>query len=87
LAEALQISERRLQRFVELGLLEPEASGSNEFTAAAAPLGRMLRLRRDLGVNFAGAAIIVDLVERLQQIQEELERRVPNMHGERRRDR
>ena len=34
--------------------------------AMASRLRRMLRLHRDLGVNFTGAAIIVDLVERLE---------------------
>jgi chaperone modulatory protein CbpM len=73
IAEAFGITARRLDRLVELGLLEPETPGSDEFTAAsAARLGRMLRLRRDLGVNFAGAAVIVDLVERMQHIQAEL---------------
>jgi MerR HTH family regulatory protein len=37
------------------------------FSAATATrLRRMLRLHRDLGVNITGAAIIVDLVERLE---------------------
>ncbi len=31
-------------------------------------LRRMQRLRRDLGVNFAGAAIIIDLVGRIEQL-------------------
>lgn len=35
-------------------------------------LRRMQRLRRDLGVNFAGAAIIVDLVTRIEQLNCEL---------------
>lgn len=35
-------------------------------------LRRMQRLRRDLGVNFAGAAIILDLVGRIEQLNREL---------------
>ena len=35
---------------------------------------RQLRLRADLGVNFAGAAIIVDLVARLQWMDDMLAR-------------
>lgn len=35
-------------------------------------LRRMQRLRRDLGVNFAGAAIIIDLVGRIEQLNGEL---------------
>jgi len=40
-------------------------------------LRRMARLRRDLGVNFAGAAVIVDLVDRI----EELNRDLAEMHS------
>jgi hypothetical protein len=35
----------------------------------------MLRLRRDLGVNLGGAAIIVDLVEQLEALERELTHR------------
>jgi hypothetical protein len=38
-------------------------------------LRRMLRLRRDLGVNLGGAAIIVDLVAQLERLERELARR------------
>ena len=37
-------------------------------------LRRMQRLRRDLGVNFAGAAVILDLVNRLNEMNRELAR-------------
>lgn len=37
-------------------------------------LRRMQRLRRDLGVNFAGAAVILDLVTRLNEMNRELAR-------------
>jgi chaperone modulatory protein CbpM len=56
---------------VSVGLVEPtpnERGHSPMFSAAtAARLRRMLRLHRDLGVNLIGAAIIVDLVERLER--------------------
>jgi hypothetical protein len=32
----------------------------------------MHRLRRDLGVNFAGAAVILDLVHRIEELNREL---------------
>jgi chaperone modulatory protein CbpM len=37
-------------------------------------LRRMQRLRHDLGVNFAGAAVILDLVNRLNEMNRELAR-------------
>jgi hypothetical protein len=35
-------------------------------------LRRMQRLRRDLRVNFTGAAIILDLVRRIEELNREL---------------
>jgi chaperone modulatory protein CbpM len=62
-------------RLVRLGLLEPEPDAPDRFSAAtAARLRRMLRLRADLGVNLAGAAIIVDLIECLDRLDAELTR-------------
>ncbi len=71
LARAVGISVTTLERLMSLGLVEPTPSahglGAPSFSAAAARrLGRMLRLHRDLRVNFIGAAIIVDLVEQLE---------------------
>lgn len=40
----------------------------------AARLRRVLRLRESLGVNLPGAAIITDLLERIEELQDELER-------------
>ena len=42
-------------------------------------LRRMQRLRRDLGVNFAGAAVILDLVGRIEQLNRELGERQRGM--------
>jgi chaperone modulatory protein CbpM len=75
IAAAVGISPARLARLVRLGLVEPPPPGTSEFTAAtAARFRRMLRLHGDLGVNLAGAAIIVDLLERLERLEAELAR-------------
>ena len=75
LAAAAGISPTRLARLVRLGLVNPRAPGTSEFTAAtAARLRRMLRLHADLGVNLVGAAIIVDLLERLESMEAALAR-------------
>jgi len=42
----------------------------------------MQRLRRDLGVNFAGAAVILDLVGRIEQLNRELAERQREKYGE-----
>ena len=68
LATAAGISPARLSRLVRLGLVEADGDRPGKFTAAAAlRLRRMLRLHDDLGVNLCGAAIILDLLERLER--------------------
>lgn len=75
LALACGLSTRRLRQLVDLGLVDPEPGAADRFSSAtAARLRRMLRLRADLGVNLAGAAIIVDLMERLERLDAELTR-------------
>ena len=73
LAEAAGLSAVALRRLVHLGLIEPDVPGTGDFTAdVAARLLRMLRLHRDLGVNLTGAAIIVDLLERVERLEAKL---------------
>jgi len=70
LAVAVGITTAGLARLERLGLLEPAAPGADEIHAATvARLRRMLRLHNDLGVNLAGAAIIVELLERLESLE------------------
>ncbi len=75
LAVAVGISPAMLSRLIRLGLVEPAAPGPGEFAAGVATrLKRMLRLHHDVGVNLTGAAIIIDLLERLDRMERELRR-------------
>jgi len=63
-------------RLVQQGLIEKVDTESDELLVprrAVVRIRRMQRLRRDLGVNFAGAAVILDLVGRIEQLNRELE--------------
>jgi hypothetical protein len=65
---AAGISAARFERLVQLGLVDP-----TELTpVCVARVCRVIRLHRDLGVNYTGAAVIVDLVERLDRLEAEL---------------
>jgi DNA-binding transcriptional MerR regulator len=80
LAERTGVHPERIRYYVEYGLLEPaEQQEERLYFEAAAILRvrRIERLRRDLRVNLAGIAIILDMRERLLQLQRELERREP----------
>jgi len=63
-----------LERMVDLGLIEPEqVSPEILFTPeAVADVGRALRLRNDLGINWAGVGLVMDLLERIGQLEREL---------------
>jgi hypothetical protein len=74
-AETVGARRTLIARLVQQGLIETLDSGTDEPMLprrAVVQLRRMQRLRRDLGVNFAGAAIILDLVGRIEQLNREL---------------
>jgi hypothetical protein len=75
LCEATGVSRRALTRMVRLAVLEPVSPGADEYPAdAVRRLRRLLRLHRDLGVNLVGAAILVDLLDRMEALERELDR-------------
>jgi DNA-binding transcriptional MerR regulator len=62
-----------VRRFAQLGLLEPRGG------TPAAPLfrpqdalliARAMRLRRDLGVNYAGAVLATELLARIEELEQ-----------------
>jgi chaperone modulatory protein CbpM len=70
---SLGISRQELDELIALGLAEPAAPGASEFTVATVVrLRRVSRLHADLEVDFLGAAIIVDLMERLDRLEAEI---------------
>jgi chaperone modulatory protein CbpM len=74
-AETVGARRSLVVRLARHGLIETIESGTGEPLLprrAVVQLRRMQRLRRDLGVNFSGAAIILDLVRRIEQLNGEL---------------
>ncbi|HEU4766589.1 MAG TPA: chaperone modulator CbpM [Pyrinomonadaceae bacterium] len=74
---AASVGARRslVVRLAQRGLIdtvEGEAEEPMVPRRVVVQLRRMQRLRRDLGVNFAGAAVILDLVGRIEQLNREL---------------
>jgi DNA-binding transcriptional MerR regulator len=67
-----------VRRFVRLGLVEP-AGGTARAPLfrpdAASRLARALRLRRDLGLNYAGAVLASELLARIDELEERQRRR------------
>ena len=74
-ADAVGVRPPLLARLIRLGVLESVGNEVDEPllpTRAVISLRRMARLRRDLGVNFAGAAIILELVDRIEGLNHEV---------------
>ena len=74
-AETVGARRSLIVRLAQQGLIETLESGNDEPLLprrAVVQLRRMQRLRRDLRVNFAGAAIILDLVGRIEELNREL---------------
>jgi hypothetical protein len=80
LAREAGLHPELVQRFVRLGLLET-AGGTERAPLfprdAAARLARAARLRRDLGLSYAGAVLASDLLDRIDQLEERLRRYEP----------
>ena len=76
LAACAGMPPARIAYFVEYGLIEPKARRGTQWlfdTACIARLRTIERLRRDLGANLAGIAVILDLLDRLNTLQREVE--------------
>jgi chaperone modulatory protein CbpM len=74
-AETVGAKRSLIVRLAQQGLIETLESGADEPLLprrAVVQLRRMQRLRRDLRVNFTGAAIILDLVGRIEELNRKL---------------
>ena len=62
-----------IERLVEIGLIEyaeGDVEGEALFHADVIPLlGRILRLRNHLGVNYAGIGVILELMARIESLE------------------
>jgi chaperone modulatory protein CbpM len=75
LAAAADLHPALVERFVEFGLLEPVGTDARVVwfdVRAVRRLRTIRRLRDDLGINLAGVAAVLDLLERIEALQREL---------------
>ena len=67
-----KVSPSLLQRLVQLGCVDVREGAVR--AEHLRNILRMTRLRRHLGVNLAGAAVIVEMLDRLEELERENER-------------
>lgn len=73
ISRCCNVSAEKILVLVGEGVLSPLGRSQREWRFAAADLARALsalRLERDLGVNAAGAALAVDLLDEMQRLRE-----------------
>jgi chaperone modulatory protein CbpM len=65
-----------VRRYLEFGLFEPHQATAAETPRfdprSAARVARAERLRRDLGLNYAGAVLVCELLDRISELRGEL---------------
>lgn len=77
-ARACALHPELVRRLVALGLLEPERDAAGELwfrPAEVTTAARIQRLRAGLNVNYAAAGVVMDLLDRVAELERELRRR------------
>ena len=69
---SLEIHPEIAERLAELGIVEIQDNHIQAYQATR--VQKLMRLRHSLGVNLHAAAIIMDLLERIEILQDEIER-------------
>ena len=87
MSSVVELPQVVLHRLVRIGVIEPVVEEPEPLFAPADALRvrRMARLRRDLGVNYFGARLAIDLLERVADLEQMLafyERRAPDGDGD-----
>jgi MerR family transcriptional regulator/heat shock protein HspR len=75
LAARAEMHPELLARLVEFGLIEPVSARGDLSVFDSSKIWRLLcirRLRSDLGINLQGVAVVLDLVERLGDLEREI---------------
>jgi MerR family transcriptional regulator/heat shock protein HspR len=83
-AETYQVHPQTLRLYERLGLLKPSRSEGNTRLYSAGDLERLefiLTLTRDMGVNLAGVEVILNLREKMEAMQREVEEIVAYTRG------
>jgi DNA-binding transcriptional MerR regulator len=74
LARLARLHPEMVDRLVEWGLVDPERDRPELlFSEATVPrIWRIMRLRRDLGINWAGIGVVLDLLDKVEELEREI---------------
>jgi MerR family transcriptional regulator/heat shock protein HspR len=85
IAEQFQIHPQTLRLYEREGLLKPSRSDGNTRLYTDEDMERLqviLKLTRDLGVNLAGVEIILNMREKMEEMQRQIEAFVSSLNTE-----
>jgi MerR family transcriptional regulator, heat shock protein HspR len=77
LSESAELHPALVEKLIQYGLIEPAADQAPHLLfplSCVERLRRIIRLRRDLRVNLAGVAVILEMRQHIESLQKELER-------------
>lgn len=76
LADLARVHPDMVQWLVDWGLLDPEIWKPRYlFRDSVVPrIWKIMRLRRDLGINWPGIGVVLDLLDRIEKLEQEIER-------------
>ena len=77
LCEKCFLAHEQVLEMVHEGVLDPDAENPGEWRFSYSSVRRVFtaqRLQRDLGVNLAGAALALELLDRLDELEQRLRR-------------
>ncbi|SKA74491.1 MerR HTH family regulatory protein [Paucidesulfovibrio gracilis DSM 16080] len=77
LVEITRVEPAHVSELLELGWISPVKTRAEEYLFRLRDVYRiqkLMRLCRDLDISVMGASIVVDLLERIEQLEDELER-------------
>jgi hypothetical protein len=67
------VDSRFVEQLVQLGVIEPHPTDRGLLaTEVTVRVSKLVRLQQDLGVNLDGAAIILDLLDRIAELEVQL---------------
>jgi DNA-binding transcriptional MerR regulator len=77
LARQAGVKMVHVRRYLEFGLFEPHPAAARDTQrfdpSNAARVARAERLRRDLGLNYAGAVLVCELLDRISELEARLQ--------------
>jgi chaperone modulatory protein CbpM len=77
LGRLVGVHPAKLRRYIVLGLIDPEVEKPEPLfeESIVARVHKIERLKRDLGLNLSGCGLVLDLLDRIAELEEQLKSR------------